>query len=136
MFPPPLKVGYPTDQPTGLGSVVLIQTLVIEHDGTNPAIAELRMPHRYQVLDFIFDVRIAFNSATSATGTAGLSAGGSEFASGVDCKVAGRARPIFTAAQLNAHIQQGTLPVFITITPSGATTAGRVRLTMYYAHLG
>ena len=90
------------------------------------------------------DVLTAFDSATSAVLSVGTSAGGTQYASTVDVKTAtGRIRPTFTAAQLAAMESVSVLgvaapttaPVVVTITPTGATTAGYVQVTLVYAQL-
>lgn len=116
-----------------LGGVVLSQTLVLNANGTNAVSGTFFVPPNSQILRVTPDVLTAFNSAVSATLTVGTAAAGTQYAGGVDARTAGRAAPVFTAAQLLAMANTGNnLAVVATITPSGATSAGQVRVTIEY----
>jgi hypothetical protein len=101
----------------------------------------LYIPVGAKLIDILVDTLTAFNSATTAVLSVGITAGGTEYASGVDVKTAGRVRPTFTAAQLAAMSNVTVLgvaaptpaPVVVTVTPTGATSAGYVRVTLVYA---
>jgi metal-dependent HD superfamily phosphatase/phosphodiesterase len=102
----------------------------------------LYIPVGSKLINIVVDVLTAFNSATSAVLSVGITAGGTEYASGVDVKTAtGRITPTFTAAQLAAMSNVSVLgvaaptpaPVVVTVTPTGATSAGYVRVTLVYA---
>ena len=86
------------------------------------------------ILGFDNDVTTAFNSATSATLSAGTAAAGTQYMSGVDCKTAaGRIAAAYTAAQLgNMNSIGANTSVVVTLTPVGATTAGVVVVTLRY----
>ena len=137
-----LKTGE-TNGPN-LGYAVLEQQANLTQNSTTAVSETLYIPAGSKIIDIIVDVLTAFNSAASATLSAGITAGGTEYASGVNAKTAGRTRPTFTAAQLAAMSNQTVLgvadattaPVVITITPSGATSAGYVNVTVVYAQLG
>lgn len=136
-----LKTGE-TNGPN-LGFAVLEQETALTQDSTNAVSSTLYVPAGSKLVDIIVDVLTAFDSGTSATLTVGTTAGGTEYASGVNAKTAGRVRPTFTAAQLAAMSNVSVLgvaapttaPVVVTITPDGATTAGYVRVTLVYAQL-
>ena len=127
------------------GFVVLTQWKGITQNSTNVVSTTFNVPQNAEILDIIFDIETAFNSATSAVGSVGKTAGGTEYASGVDVKTAaGRIRPTFTAAQLAAQKNESVLGVPVTasnqnktivasITPTGATSAGYVTVTLIYA---
>ena len=137
LFPPNIKSGYPSADGTGKGSVVLSQSARITQNSTNAVSVVFYVPQAYpdavvRILDIIFDVETAFNSATSATGTVGTAAAGTQYAGSIDAKVAGRARPTFTGAQLTAMRAVSSGEVWFTITPSGATSAGVVTCTLVY----
>lgn len=118
---------------SNVGNVVLSQTAVIDQNSTNAVSATFRLPADSQIVDIIVDVLTAFNSGTSATLTVGTAAGGSQYAGSVDAKTAGRVRPTFSAAQLAAMDDIDTnTSVVATVTPSGATSAGQVRVTLVY----
>ncbi|MBB3411211.1 hypothetical protein FHT87_005164 [Rhizobium sp. BK316] len=129
-----------TEKPDGtaagysdMGFCAMSQTTLLTQNSTNAVSSTLYMPFGSQIVDIIVDVLVAFDSATSATLTAGTAAAGTQYASGVNAKTAGRVRPTFTAAQLAAMDDIGTTPqVVFTITPVGATTAGSVRVTVLY----
>lgn len=134
-FSGPIKAGTVKDGANAnVGAVVLSQTAVIDADSTNAVDAAFKLPAGAQIVDVLADVLVAFDSATSATLTVGTASAGTQYAGGVNAKTAGRARPAFTAAQLGAMDDIGTTTdVVATVTPSGATTAGQVRVTLVYA---
>jgi hypothetical protein len=116
-----------------VGNVVLSQTVLINFDATLVQNATINLPANAQILTMFADVLTAYNSATSATLTVGTASAGTQYASGVNAKTAGRAVPTFTAAQLAAMASIGTTtPVVATVTSVGQPTAGQVRLTVQY----
>lgn len=121
-----------------IGLVVLSQTALLDKNSTTAVSNTFYLPANAQIVDIIVDVLTAFNSATSAVLTVGTAAAGTQYASGVDVKTAaGRIRPTFTAAQLAALDDIGsTASVVATITPTGATSAGQVRVTLVYVQTG
>lgn len=132
----PLRVG---DKEAGIsggpnvGSVVLSQTALISRDATLVQSATFYLPPNSQIVDIVPDVLTAYDSATSATLTVGTAAAGTQYASGVNAKTAGRTRPTFTAAQLTAMADTSTnLSVVATITSVGQPTVGAVRVTVQY----
>lgn len=136
-----LKTGE-TNGPN-LGFALLEQETALTQNSTTAVSSTLYVPVGSKLVDIIVDVLTAFNSASSAVLTVGTSAGGTQYAGSVDAKTAGRVRPTFTAAQLAAMSNVSVLgvpaptpaPVVITITPTGATSAGYVRVTLVYAQL-
>jgi hypothetical protein len=127
------------DKPAGMaggpnvGLAVLSQTVLINYDATLVQNASVNLPYNSQIVDVIVDVLTAYNSATSATVSVGTSSGDTTYASGVSAKTAGRALPTFTAAQLAAMANTGTVgPVVATVTSVGQPTAGQVRVTYRY----
>lgn len=134
-----LKTGE-TNGPN-LGFAVLEQETSITQDSTTAVSSTLYIPVGAKLIDILVDTLTAFNSATTAVLSVGITAGGTEYASGVDVKTAGRVRPTFTAAQLAAMSNVTVLgvaaptpaPVVVTVTPTGATSAGYVRVTLVYA---
>ena len=136
-----LKTGE-TNGPN-LGFAVLEQETSITQNSTTAVSSTLYIPVGAKLIDILVDTLTAFNSATTAVLSVGITAGGTEYASGVDVKTAGRVRPTFTAAQLAAMSNvtvlgvaaPTTAPVVVTVTPTGATSAGYVRVTHVYAQL-
>jgi hypothetical protein len=134
-----LKTGE-TNGPN-LGFAVLEQETSITQNSTTAVSSTLYIPVGAKLIDILVDTLTAFNSATTAVLSVGITAGGTEYASGVDVKTAGRVRPTFTAAQLAAMSNVSVLgvaaptpaPVVVTVTPTGATSAGYVRVTLVYA---
>lgn len=126
-----------------LGVVTLMQETSITQNSTTAVSSTLYIPAGSKITDIIVDVLTAYNSATSAVLSVGTAAAGTQYASGVDAKTAGRVRPTFTAAQLAAMSNVSVLgvaapttaPVVVTITPTGATSAGYVRVTVLYSQL-
>ena len=134
-FSGPVRSGTTREGATAnLGLCVLSQTALMTQNSTNVVDATFYLPANAQILDFNFDVLTAFNSATSATLSAGTSSGGTQYASGVDVKTAtGRIAPTLTAAQLtNMSDVTTNTTLVVSITPVGATSAGSVRATVIY----
>jgi len=137
-----LKTGE-TNGPN-LGYAVLEQETSITQNSTNAVSSTLYIPAGSKIVNIVVDVLTAFNSGTSAVLSVGTAAAGTQYASGVDVKTAtGRITPTFTAAQLAAMSNVSVLgvaapttaPVVVTVTPTGATSAGYVRVTVIYAQL-
>ena len=123
------------------GNVILSQSTSITQNSTTAVSSTLYIPAGSLIVGFNVDVLTAFNSATSATLSVGITAGGTQYVSGVNVKAAtGRIVPTYTAAQLAAMngvtvlgvAAPTTAPVVVTVTPSGATSAGYVVVTMLY----
>ena len=137
-----LKTGE-TNGPN-LGYAVLEQETSITLISSNGVSSTLYIPSGSKIVNIVVDVLTAFNSGTSAVLSVGTAAAGTQYASGVDVKTAtGRITPTFTAAQLAAMSNVSVLgvaapttaPVVVTVTPTGATSAGYVRVTVIYAQL-
>ena len=134
-----LKTGE-TNGPN-LGFAVLEQETSITQNSTTAVSSTLYIPVGAKLIDILVDTLTAFNSATTAVLSVGTAAAGTQYASGVDVKTAGRVRPTFTAAQLAAMsnvtvlgvVAPAPAPVVVTVTPTGATSAGYVRVTLVYA---
>lgn len=115
------------------GTVVLSQTALINFDATLVQNATFKLPSGAQVVDFFVDVLTAYDSATSATLSAGTTSGGTQYLSGINVKTAGRRPNAFSAAQLAAMDDVGTSTSLVaTVTSVGQPTAGQVRVTMVY----
>lgn len=144
-FSGPVKSGtikYNTYKNTG--TTVLRQIQAIPFNTTLTSTVTSYLPSGCNILNIVVDVLVAFDSATSATLTVGKTAGGTEYASGVNAKTLARQTPTFTVAQLLA-MQSTTLDVssaitgesscsaiVTTITSVGQPTAGSVVLTIQY----
>ena len=116
-----------------IGLVALSQTAVLNFDATLVQNATFNIPADSQIVDFYVDVLTAYDSATSATLSAGTAAGGTQYLSGVSVKTGGRRSNGFSAAQLAAMDDVGTnRTVVATVTSVGQPTAGQVRVTMLY----
>jgi hypothetical protein len=107
--------------------------VTLVQNSTTAVSATLYLPKHSVITDIIFDSTTAWNSATSATGSVGIAAAGTEYASGVNTLAAGgaRSRPTFTAAQLAAMLDASGA-VVVTITPVGATSAGQTTVSVIY----
>lgn len=130
----PLQTGTGLDN-TGrdTGTVVLSKTALINFDATLVQNATLRLPADAQIVDFYVDVLTAYDSATSATLSAGLTSGGTEYLSGINVKTAARRPNAYSAAQLAAMDDIDTNTTLVaTVTSVGQPTAGQVRVTVLY----
>lgn len=116
-----------------IGLVVLSQTAVISFDDDLVQDATFYLPTNSQIIDVVADVLTAYDSATSATFSAGTSSGDTSYASGVNAKTTGRKYPTYTAAQLAAMDDIDTNTTLVaTVTSVGQPTAGSLRVTVSY----
>lgn len=128
-----LSVG-PTPSPDATGEGVLLarQSATIGFDATLVQTATFNIPVGSNIVDVLFDVTTAYDSATSATAALGTASGGTTYAGSVNAKTAGRTRPSFSAAQVGALIGITSSTVVATVTSVGQPTAGAVRVTIIY----
>ena len=124
------------DTPGSSGLAVLSQaaTLVQNGAGVNVS-ATFTIPKHTQILDFLVDGLVVWDSATSAVLTIGTAALGTQYASSINVKTNTRAvAPVSpTAAQLTAMADTGTnRSVVVTVAVVGATTTGTTKVTMRY----
>lgn len=118
---------------SNIGLVMLSQTMLISRDATLVQSGSINLPINSQIVNIACDVLTAYDSATSATLTVGTAAAGTQYASGVNAKTAGRTFPTFTAAQLSNMANTTTnTSVVATVTSVGQPTVGQVRVTVQY----
>lgn len=122
----------PVQQATGTGVLIARQQAVIARDATLVQNATFNIPVGSDIVDIIVDVETAYDSATSATLSVGSASGGTQYASGVNAKTAGRARPTFSAAQCLALQNIASSTVVATVTSVGQPTVGSTRVTILY----
>lgn len=131
----PLELGTALDN-TGAdtGTVLQSQTGLIAFDATLVQNLTFTVPANAQIIDFYVDVLTAYDSATSATLSAGTTSGGTEYLSAISVKTAARRPNAYSAAQLAAmdDIDNNT-SVVVTVTSVGQPTAGQARVTVVYA---
>ena len=130
----PLRTGTGLDA-TGAdtGFTTLVQTALLTFDATLVQNASFTLPANAQIVDFNIDVVTAFDSATSATLSAGTTSGGTEYLSGINVKTGGRRPNAYSAAQVGAIASITTnRTVVATVTSVGQPTAGQVRVTVVY----
>ena len=115
------------------GTVVLSKTALINFDADLVQDATFTLPANAQIVDIVVDALVGYNSATSATFSAGYTSGGTEYVSGVNVKTTGRKANGFSAAQLAAmdDIDNNTTLV-ATVTSVGQPSAGSTRVTVLY----
>lgn len=115
------------------GYAVLSQVLPIVFGATLVQDYTFYLPPSSQIVDFYIDVTTAYNSATSATLSAGITSGGTEYASGVSVKTAGRRAPTYSAAQVGNMASVGTNTTLVaTVTSVGQPTAGAGYIRVMY----
>lgn len=119
---------------TGNGSTATVQNVLIN------------VPPGCRLDSFVVDVLTVYDSSSSATFSAGITSGGTEYAGSVNVKAAtGRIAITYTAAQLAAMSGQsltGTAAaiaapgnVYLTVTSSGTPTAGYITVAVNYTQL-
>lgn len=124
--------------PANQGLATLMQQVTLNANGSNVVSATINVPRHSVIMDITVDTTTLFNSATSNTVSVGTTAGGTQYASGVDVKTAAaatpRQRPAFTAAQLGAMADTGsTEAIVVTMTPVGSAAAGQCVVSIEYA---
>lgn len=116
-----------------IGLAALSQTALINFDATLVQNATFNIPASSQIVDFYVDVLTAYDSASSATLSAGTASGGTQYLSGISVKTAARRPNGFSAAQLAAMDDVGAnRTVVATVTSVGQPTTGQVRVTLLY----
>jgi hypothetical protein len=134
-------LGYGDTLGPNQGNAVLDQAVAVSYDATLVQSSTFYIPAGSRILNFTADVLTAYNSATSATLSVGITAGGTEYVASVNVKAAtGRIAITFTAAQLAA--MNGTSivgaaaaiagTVIATVTSVGQPTAGYVVVNCNY----
>jgi hypothetical protein len=134
-FSGPLRVGDTGEGSTAnVGTPNLVQSTTLTQNGADANVSgTLYLPASSKIIDIIVDNLTVFDSATSATVSVGTAAAGTQYASGVNAKTAGRIRPTFTSAQLTTMNGISTNTTLVaTVTVVGATTAGITKVTIVY----
>lgn len=130
------EAGAPGGSPN-IGLVSLTQTGTIAQNGVGTVDLTFYLPANSQITSIVPDVTTAFDSATSATLTAGTASAGTQYAGAVNAKTAGRAVPAYTGAQLAAMANIGAnTTLVVSVATVGATAAGAVRVTVHYVQTG
>lgn len=115
------------------GTVVLSQTGLVGFDADLVQDLTFTLPANAQIVDFVVDALVAYDSATSATLSAGTASGGTQYLSGINVKTTGRKTNGFSAAQLAAIDDIGSsTSAVVTVTSVGQPTAGSTRVTVLY----
>jgi hypothetical protein len=115
------------------GYAVLSQASAIVYGATLVQDYTFYLPPSSQIVDIIADITTAYNSATSATLSAGITSGGTEYVSGVNVKTTGRKSNSYSAAQLAAMASVGTnTTLVVTVTSVGQPTAGAGNVRVMY----
>lgn len=119
------------------GMSLLSQVVQLTQNGTAAVTVTAFIPKHSQLVDFIADSTVLWNSATSALLSIGTAAGDTTYVAGLGLTTAlattARLRPAYYTAQLAAMLDTGSAEqVVFTVTPTGATTAGTTFVTMQY----
>lgn len=122
------------------GYGLLVKEVSIAAAGATSLDVAAYLPYGAQIVDVMLDTTTAHTSAT-ATIAGGTTVGGTELFSATDIKAAGRARPVFTAAQLTAMRSmphgsaQSDSPVNLRLALGTPTSVGVTRVLLLYAPL-
>lgn len=133
-----VKQGTTPSESQNVGYAVFSQSVLIDHvvevaAGNNNVDSTVVLPAGSQIIEVVTDTLTAWNSVTSAGLTVGSTAGGTEYASSVDVKSAGRGAPTLTGAQLAAMDDIGSnTTVHVRVAQAGNTSAGQARVTILY----
>lgn len=116
-----------------IGLVQLVQTGTITFGATLVQNVTFNLPVGSQIVDIIVDALTGYDSATTATLSAGTASGGTQYVSGINVKTTGRKANGYSAAQLSAMSAIGTnATLVVTVTSVGQPTAGSVFVTVEY----
>lgn len=125
------SVAFPQGGNQGIAE--LTQVVQLTQNGTTAVSVTALVPKHTQLVDFLCDTTIAWNSATSATLSIGTTAADTTYVSGLSVASGTRARPTYNTTQLTAMLDVGSVEVVtFTVTPTGATSAGTTFVTMQY----
>lgn len=140
-FSGPLRAGNIKDAPfSTVGVAAMVQHTTIELLGAGPVNTTVYLPAGSNIEDIRFDV-LTTSDATTAVASVGYTAGGTEYASGVNVKTAGRVAPTFTGTQLtnmNSTPVTGTVgsdgysAVVVQVVLGSAATTGSMEFMIRY----
>lgn len=120
------------------GFALLSQVVTLAQNGTTAVSQTMYVPKHSQLVEFILDNTAIWNSATSAVLSIGTAAADTSYLNytTLTTVTAANARvltPSITTTQLIAMQDVGTNEaVVVTVTPTGATSAGSTFVTMLY----
>lgn len=114
------------------GDVLLEKRGTMTQNSTTAVDVTLTIPAGAVIIDAYFDVTTVWNSGTSATGSIGITSGGTEYGTAINLKTAIRGRTTYTAANLAAMAAPASQNVVFTSTISGATSAGTAICSVIY----
>lgn len=133
-FTGPVRIGDTADGSTpNVGGTVLSQSVTLTQNSTTAVSGTIYLPAGAVITSILCDNLTVWNSATSAVLSVGSAAAGTQYVGSVDAKAAGRQTPSYTSAQLTSMNGISTnTSVVATVTPTGATSAGVTKVTLYY----
>lgn len=119
---------------TTASGMLSVRSVTLTQNSTSAVTGTIDLPERAEIISFQWDNVVAWDSATSATGTIGTAAAGTQYVTSVNAKTAGSvAAAAATAAQSLAKAYSASpRKVYVTVTPSGATTAGTSRVSVLF----
>lgn len=124
----------PVSIPSQQGYALLAQTVSLTQNGTAVVSQTMSLPSHSQIVDLYVDPSVVWNSGTSAALTIGTAAADTAYLGSTAMTTQStRLRPSFSTAQIAAMEDVGANNnVVITVTPTGATSAGTTFVTMLY----
>jgi hypothetical protein len=133
-FTGPVRIGDTAEGSTpNVGGTVLSQSVTLTQNSTTAVSGTMYLPSGSVITSILIDNLTQWNSATSAVLSVGTAAAGTQYVGSVDAKAAGRVTPTYTSAQVTAMNGIGSnTSVVATVTPTGATSAGVTKVTLYY----
>lgn len=127
-----VRAGATPSESTDAGHAILVKQVTLQAAGGATENAQVVLPAKSALLDLTFDTTVAHTAAT-ITLKAGITAGGSEYASSTNIKAAGRIRPTFTAAQLAAMADTtSNTTVYFQAAAGTPTSTGTTIITVMY----
>jgi hypothetical protein len=117
-----------------LGYGLFSKTITLQAATAASVDGSIPLPVGAQIVDFRIDSTVAW-TATTASLTIGLTAGGTDFVTGMDVKTITRGpTAAFTAAQLGAMqaLASGSSTLAVRVASTGANATGTTKVTVVY----
>jgi hypothetical protein len=115
-----------------------VRSVTLTQNSTTAVTETIDIPAGAEIIGFQWDNRVAWDSATTAVGTIGSAAAGTQYVTSCNAKTAGAvAADAGTAAQsLLKAPSTSDRKVYVSITPTGATTVGQSRVSVLFNGVG
>lgn len=114
--------------------VLSVRSVTIDANSTNAVTGTIDLPEKSEIIAYQWDNVVAWDSATTATGTIGTAAAGTQYIGSINAKTAGSVTAVAGSAAQSLQKMYAADPrkLYVTVTPSGATTVGKSRVSVLF----